>query len=160
MFKSGLLAALVCASFAVTANAVVLPQLDPVALDTTFVSTSGSTPAAIDFINHERYAVDIYSINYAGDRVFYNDLAANSSYVQGTYLTHPWIIAKAGSGDTLAQGTGTLITGFLAATPSSFERAPDVANIGAVPEPASWTLLVAGFALTGAAIRRQRVMSA
>ena len=28
---------------------------------------------------------------------------------------------------------------------------------GAVPEPASWTLLIAGFGLTGAALRRRRV---
>ena len=31
---------------------------------------------------------------------------------------------------------------------------------GAVPEPASWTLMIAGFALTGAALRRRRLQSA
>ena len=79
-----------------------------------------------------------------------------SDYVQPTYITHPWIIATAGSGDTLAQGTGTLITGFLAVTPDSAGLGPDIANIGAVPEPASWALLVAGFGLIGTAARRRR----
>ena len=147
--------ALTSAFTATTAQAVVLPQLDPVLLDTTFLSTSGSTPAAIDFVNHEDYAVDVYWINYSGDRVFYNNLGANSSFVQATYITHPWIIAKAGSGDTLAQGTGTLITGFLAATPSAV-GGPDIANIGAIPEPTSWALLLVGFTLAGTAIRRRR----
>ena len=158
MLKLGLMAAVAVGALTSAAGAVVLPQLDPVALDTTFLSTDGSTPAAIDFVNHETYAVDVYWINYSGDRVFYNTLGAMSSYVQGTYITHPWIIAVAGSGDTLAQGTGTLITGFLAATPSALGLAPDIANIGgAVPEPASWALLVAGFGLVGAAVRRRRM---
>jgi hypothetical protein len=146
-------------SLASAASAVVLPQLDPVAIDTTFLSTSGSTPAAIDFVNHLNYAVNIYWIDYSGDRVFYNGLAALSHYVQGTYLTHPWIVAKAGSGDTLAQGTGTLITGFLAQTPSAV-GGPDIANIGAVPEPASWALMIAGFGMVGGALRRRTTATA
>ncbi|WP_254606453.1 PEPxxWA-CTERM sorting domain-containing protein [Sphingomonas bacterium] len=141
------------------ANAVVLPQLDPVLLDTTFVSTSGTTPASINFVNHLSTAVDVYWINYSGNRVFYTTLAAMSDYVQPTFITHPWIIAAFGSGDTLAQGTGTLITGFLAQTPDAAHVGPDIANIGAtggtVPEPVSWALMVAGFGLVGAAARRR-----
>ena len=153
-----LLAPLVATALAGTANAVVLPPLDPVVLDTTALSTSGTTPAAIDFVNHLPYSVDVYWINYAGDRVFYNTLAAMSDYVQPTYITHPWIIAKAGSGDTLAQGTGTLIVGFLAATPSAV-GGPDIANIGTVPEPATWALFVAGFGLVGATVRRRAAVT-
>ena len=33
----------------------------------------------------------------------------------------------------------------------------DTISLGAVPEPASWTMLIAGFGLTGAAMRRRRV---
>ncbi len=156
MRKVNLLAAAVVAIGASTANAVVLAQLDPVALDTVGQSTSGTTPASIDFVNHLSYAVDVYWINYSANRVFYKTLGAMSDYVQPTYITHPWIIATAGSGDTLAQGTGTLITGFLAVTPDSAGLGPDIANIGAVPEPASWALLVAGFGLIGTAARRRR----
>lgn len=40
--------------------------------------------------------------------------------------------------------------------------APDASNagIGAVPEPESWALLIAGFGLTGAALRRRRAVAA
>jgi hypothetical protein len=33
-------------------------------------------------------------------------------------------------------------------------------DTGAVPEPASWAMLIAGFGLTGAAMRRRRVTAA
>lgn len=32
-----------------------------------------------------------------------------------------------------------------------------ISNIGGVPEPASWAMLIAGFGLTGAAMRRRRI---
>jgi hypothetical protein len=35
-----------------------------------------------------------------------------------------------------------------------------VESTGAVPEPASWAMLIAGFGLTGAAMRRRRVTAA
>ena len=143
-----------------TANAVVLPQLDPTALDTGFISTSGDTPASITFNNLTGSAVDVYWINYSGDRVLYQTLAAYSSYIQGTYITHPWVVALAGSGDTLAQGTGTLLAGFLAETPDAAGLGPDIANIGSVPEPAAWSLMIGGFAMTGVAVRRRRTLNA
>jgi hypothetical protein len=44
----------------------------------------------------------------------------------------------------------------------SFSVAPFVAGpgVGAVPEPASWTMLIAGFGLAGAAMRRSRRLAA
>jgi von Hippel-Lindau disease tumor supressor len=144
---SGILACCLCAS---TAQAgVVLPNLNPVTIDNSSLSTSGSTPAAIDFINNLSFAVDVYWINYSGNRVFYDLLAANSSYVQPTFLTHPWLIVQAGSGDTLVQGTGTLITGFIAQTASGPNITPDIANIGGVPEPSTWAMMILGFAGIG-----------
>jgi hypothetical protein len=151
---SGILACCVLAS---TAQAgVLLPNLDPVTIDNSSQSTSGSTPAAIDFENHLSYAVDVFWIDYAGDRVFYNTLGANSSYVQATFLTHPWLIVQAGSGDTLAQGTGTLITGFIAETASGRGVTPDIANIAAVPEPSTWAMMILGFAGIGFMAYRQK----
>src|SRR6266702_8357091 len=151
MFFKGLISGIfACCLYASTALAgVVLPNLDPVTVDNTLKSTSGSTLAAIDFENHLSYAVDVYWINYAGDRILYNTLAANSSYVQSTYLTHPWLIVQAGSGDTLVQGTGTLITGFIAETPSGIDGTTDIANISSVPEPSTWAMLILGFAGIG-----------
>ena len=39
---------------------------------------------------------------------------------------------------------------------SPFSPAPAVDTIAAVPEPASWALMIAGFGLVGAAARRRR----
>jgi hypothetical protein len=141
---------------ATAASAVTLVNVDPVAIDTTAFSVNGTMPAAIDFINHLSSAVDVYWINYSGDRVFYYDLAADSSYVQGTYITHPWLIALAGSGDTTAQGSGTLITAFASAVTPSSVGGPDIANIGAVPEPATWATMFLGMSFAGAVLRRRR----
>lgn len=38
--------------------------------------------------------------------------------------------------------------------------APDNANIAAIPEPAAWALMLAGFALVGAALRRRQLWAA
>jgi hypothetical protein len=35
--------------------------------------------------------VRIYWLDYEGDLVLYNDLDAGESYLQGTWLTHPWV---------------------------------------------------------------------
>jgi PEP-CTERM motif-containing protein/von Hippel-Lindau disease tumor suppressor protein len=95
------------------------------------------------------FAVDVYWINYSGDRVFYQTLAADSSYVQDTFLTHPWLIVEAGSGDTLVQGTGTLLAGFIAETPQTSTSTPDIANISGVPEPSTWAMMILGFCGVG-----------
>ena len=154
---AGVAAALVLGSASLQAQ-VVLPPLNPVLLDTTALSTSGSTPAMIDFVNLEPFAVDIYWIDYGGDRVFYNTLAANTSYFQGTFITHPWVVAMAGSGDTLAQGSGNLLVGFLAETVNLSQDTAfsDIAYIGAVPEPETLVLMLAGLGMVAIGAARRR----
>jgi len=51
----------------------------------------------IQFANDTAGPVNVYWINYQGQRVFYRGgpytaLAAGQTYVQGTFITHPWII--------------------------------------------------------------------
>jgi uncharacterized repeat protein (TIGR03803 family) len=58
-------------------------------------------------------------------------------------------------GTTTQGGTSNFGTVF-SITDSGF----DVGGTGAVPEPASWAMLIAGFGLTGAVMRRRRRMTA
>lgn len=44
--------------------------------------------------------------------------------------------------------------------PATFDWLPRVDNAGAVPEPASWLMLITGFGLAGVALRRQRAATA
>jgi hypothetical protein len=75
---------------------------------------------------------------------------ACASY-QRTYLTYPWIVAIVGTGDTLLQGTGTLVGGFSAQTANSAqsEILADTAYIGAVPELPTVVMAIAGLAVLG-----------
>ena len=75
------------------------------------------------------------------------------------------LVANPGASDWFAIGFGTVVT--LAAPGSVYAMVNDTfhrnnggaftANVSAVPEPASWAMLIAGFGLTGAALRRRRM---
>jgi hypothetical protein len=54
--------------------------------------------------------------------------------------------------------TQAFVTGltFVDAGPVNMIQTPFTANVGGVPEPASWAMLIAGFGLVGAAARRRR----
>lgn len=138
------------------AGAAVLVPVDPATVDDSYASANGDQTAQIDFINHLSQSVDVYWINYSGGRVFYTDLLADSSYIQETFITHPWLIALTGSGDTTAQGSGVLITAFASAvTPAAWGSGVyDIANIG-VPEPAAWATLLVGLGAIGGLIRHR-----
>ena len=127
---------------------VVLPNVNPAVIEAS-ISLDGSTPANIQFINKLNYSVDVYWIDYTGQKELYNQLGANSSYVQETFLTHPWLI--------LASGTNAPITGFASAiTPASLGSSPDIANIGGVPEPSTWAMMLIGFAGLAYAVGRKQ----
>jgi hypothetical protein len=143
---------------------VVLPQLDPVALDTTYQSINSNQLAMIEFVNLEPFSVAIYWIDYSGTRVLYNaELTAGASFLESTFLTHPWVVAQANTGATLDQGSGVLVGGYQAQTanPQGLQTLADIAYIGAlpVPEPTIEDLLLAGAMPTAAWMwlrRRQR----
>lgn len=145
---------------AVADAGVTLVSIDPTYLDTMETSDIGlSFPAGIRFVNELDYAVDLFWLDYTGGRVFYGTIAAFGTRLQGTFTTHPWILAKSGTA-TLAQGTGELLDGFIAlSTNPTSSTQYDVAYIrgdfGAVPEPATWALMIAGFGLAGVGIRRR-----
>jgi hypothetical protein len=50
-----------------------------------------ATPAAIEFLNASSITQKVYWLDYSGTPVLYNTVAPGASYVQGTFLTHPWV---------------------------------------------------------------------
>jgi hypothetical protein len=71
------------------------PELEtlPCNLEPTLRSTSGEWAAVITFSNQRTEPIELIWLDYAGKRRSYGPLAAGASRVQGTYATHPWIIA-------------------------------------------------------------------
>jgi hypothetical protein len=123
---------------------VVLTPVDPAALDTSALSVNGDTTAAIKFVNELCVPVDIYWIDYSGNRVFYRRLPAGASYLQLTFRTHPWIVVEVGSGGTTAQGTGVLLAGFLPETSTPWFADFDTAFIRAPATPATLETVMSG----------------
>ncbi len=55
------------------------------------VSFNSDDRATIVFTNATGRPLQIYWLDFRGDRRFYRDLKPGESYRQSTYLTHPWI---------------------------------------------------------------------
>ena len=47
---------------------------------------------SIEFVNQTSGGIKVAWINYQGERVEYATLDRGSSYVQPTFVTHPWIV--------------------------------------------------------------------
>jgi serine-type D-Ala-D-Ala carboxypeptidase/endopeptidase len=58
-----------------------------------FRSATGKS-THVRFENRTSEALNIYWINYNGERVLYRTLKPKKSYVQQTYTTHPWIVVN------------------------------------------------------------------
>jgi hypothetical protein len=82
-------------------------------------SLNHTTAVMIDFVNQSGRAVDIYWIDYQGNRrIFAKSIAAGATFAQGTFLTHPWLVVASGTGGTKAHDTGNRLAGFEAVTPN------------------------------------------
>jgi formylglycine-generating enzyme len=96
----------------------ILKPLDPVTVDHS-KSIDGKTPAVIEFLNHSRIPVDVYWIDYGGNRTtkpFH--LPPGGRSTQNTFLTHKFLVVASGTGGTIEHGTGRFITAFEAVTPN------------------------------------------
>ena len=105
---------------------VVLPSLDPNYV-TGLVSINFDNDARIQFNNQTSFDVNVFWIDYAGAEVFYVTLPAGSSYLQETYLTHPWLVRRVSDNSPLV--------GFLPATAVGTTADYDIANIVEQPIP-------------------------
>ena len=93
----------------------------------------------------------------ADSRFFYSDVLVNAGTIPAMTFAH--------SASTLNLGLRASGVGWQGGTDESF--GVDSVNItynarqgGAVPEPASWALMIGGFGLAGAALRRRRALAA
>jgi hypothetical protein len=58
-------------------------------------SLNSGVATSVTFQNDTAGPVRIYWLDFAGERVFYNELASGASYRQQTYVTHPWVAVSA-----------------------------------------------------------------
>ena len=58
----------------------------------TIRSIEGEVLSSITFVNATEQTLEIYWLNYQGAREHFHTLAAGTSYVQGAYLTHAWLV--------------------------------------------------------------------
>ncbi|MEP6743710.1 MAG: CHAP domain-containing protein, partial [bacterium] len=78
-------------AFAYVTTRVELP-LTSCGQESSLRSIESSTLSSIQFINNTAGLIRIYWLNYSGQRVLYSTLSQGQSYVQGTYLTMPWVV--------------------------------------------------------------------
>lgn len=96
---------------------ITLKALDPATVEGIARSTDHTTRVPINFINRSSSAVDIYWIDYDGNRVLYRaSLAVGAGWQAGTYLTHPWLVVASGTGGTTKHDTGVRLAAFEAPT--------------------------------------------
>lgn len=77
-------------------------------------SLEGKVRTNIRFVNKTSGTVKIYWLDYIGKRVLYKTLGAGASYVQQTWLTHPWVAINAAGaciGYVIAPKAEYVITG-------------------------------------------------
>ena len=80
------------------------------------------TECNVTFSNESGVAVNIYWIDQSGTEIFYGQLSPGSSYIQGTYLNHIWLVRR--------DSDNAALEGFDPVTASPFATPdPDVAHI-------------------------------
>jgi thiol-disulfide isomerase/thioredoxin len=115
-----------------------LRPLDPASVDDFGKSQNSNVGAIIDFVNRSGRPVDIYWIDFNGNRVqYYSGVADGATVRMRTFLTHPWLAVASGTGGTKARGTGVLLAAYEAITPNpKFDQAIRDVGVIAVSNPA------------------------
>ena len=47
--------------------------------------------------NQSQATIRTYRLDYQGNRIFGSEIRPGDSYVQQTYVTHPWVVTKSGA---------------------------------------------------------------
>jgi hypothetical protein len=56
-------------------------------------SLNSNTPTSYTITNHTSETLTLFWLNFQGQRVKYFDLAPGAKQSQGTFVTHPWVVA-------------------------------------------------------------------
>lgn len=141
------------------------PPANSIPAGTKYLSVLGGATATITFDK----PVFAFQFDW-GSIDSYNTLTVYSSAGTKVYIPGSASFPNAANGNQILPGTnglftvtgtsGTNFTGIkLASSTNSFE-VDNLAVKGVVPEPTTWAMLIAGFGLVGAAMRRQRLAPA
>jgi hypothetical protein len=70
-----------------------IPTLSTIncSLESSHLSLNSNTPTTVEFINASSQIIRIYWRDFAGQRVLFNTLLPGQAYLQGTFVTHPWV---------------------------------------------------------------------
>jgi curved DNA-binding protein CbpA len=63
------------------------------ALESSSRSREGSASTSIQFVNSTKQSLQVYWLTYNGQRQHYKALQPSESYLQSTFVTHPWLVA-------------------------------------------------------------------
>jgi len=139
------------------------PPANSVPAGTPYLAVQGGGSATYNFTNRvAAFQFDWGSIDGFNTLTFRSNLGGDV-IVPGTDFTNP------ANGNQVSPGTNGLftVTGdagefFSSVTFSSTVNSFEVDNLavsGAVPEPASWAMMIGGFGLMGSAVRRRRAQT-
>lgn len=56
-------------------------------------SINSNTATSFTITNHTTVTLTLFWLKFEGHRVKYFDLAPSATQSQGTYITHPWVVA-------------------------------------------------------------------
>lgn len=82
---------LLSTALSIPAAAPLVAPATPACEITQAKSREGTTPSRIEFVNASGTTVNVLWLDYQGNRVLYRTLLPSESYVQQTFITHPWI---------------------------------------------------------------------
>jgi len=135
-------------SFALTTSAYSAGQKCPE--EARLRSIRWDAPTTMTFVNNTADPLRTYWLDYQGKRKFYAEIPAGQSYVQRTYVTHPWVVTNhdddclgvymparsarriALGGEAQAQSTAPKQTPDGPATPAPVRTPANVGDEGAV----------------------------
>jgi len=105
---------------------------------------------------HSSYSYNAFDPLNFGSNLFNDNYSSNGVVENSARLNFPFVMG--GNFDPNANDTYRVtltVTGLSGGTQSFSTLAQVGSGVGAVPEPASWALMVGGFGLVGGAMRRR-----